>query len=47
MRLVVGSPLGAGVFRPITAVAVGRVIDTQRRRRRSLSEDYTADQLLT
>ena len=46
MRLCIGSPLGAGVFRPITAVSVGRVIDTQRRRRRSLSEEYVPDQPL-
>lgn len=31
---------GGGVGRPITGVKVGRAIDTQRRRRRSLSEEY-------
>lgn len=33
------SEVGAGASNPIVAVSVGRVIDTQRRRRRSLEED--------
>jgi hypothetical protein len=32
--------LGAPAIRPVTGVEVGRVYDTQRRRRRSLIEDY-------
>lgn len=31
---------GAPAHRPVTAMAVGRVIDTQRRRRRKLAENY-------
>lgn len=33
------SEVGAGAYNPIVAVGVGRVVDTQRRRRRSLVED--------
>ena len=41
MRLAVMSPLGAGLSHSITDVKVGRVIDTQRRRRRQLDEAYS------
>lgn len=41
MRLAVMSPLGAGVSHSITDVRVGRVVDTQRRRRRQLDEAYS------
>lgn len=34
------SGVGAGTIRPITGVRVGRAVDTQRRRRRSLPENY-------
>lgn len=40
---VVGSTVGAGRFEPITSVRVGRVMDTQRRRRNQLPESYTAE----
>lgn len=33
------SDVGAGTSRPVEAVSVGRVFDTQRRRRRQLDED--------
>lgn len=33
------SDVGTGAMNPIVAVSVGRVVDTQRRRRRSLEED--------
>nr|CRY96618.1 hypothetical protein [uncultured prokaryote] len=36
------STVGAGLIEPITAVRVGRVIDTQRRRRNQLPESYSA-----
>lgn len=38
---VVGSTVGAGRFEAITAVRVGRVMDTQRRRRNQLPELYS------
>lgn len=38
-RLVVASSL-ASTFQPVNRFAIGRVIDTQRRRRSSLSEEY-------
>jgi hypothetical protein len=40
MRWAVMSPVGAGRSHQITDITVGRVIDTQRRRRRSLDEAY-------
>lgn len=39
---VVMSKVGAGVTAPITGVRVGRVMDTQRRRRNAIPEEYTA-----
>lgn len=41
MKIAVMSPLGAGLSRTVTQVKAGRVIDTQRRRRRQLDEAYT------
>lgn len=38
-RLVVVSDL-AGTFQPVTSIAVGRVVDTQRKRRNHLAEEY-------
>lgn len=38
-RVVVGSNVGAGAFRPVTNVSVGRVMDTIRSRRTSLNEE--------
>jgi hypothetical protein len=40
MRVCVVSGLGDGTIRPVTGVRVGRVLDTQRRRRSSLDEGY-------
>lgn len=40
MRVQVVSSVGAGAMRPVTGVRVGRVLDTQRRRRKSLLEQY-------
>jgi hypothetical protein len=37
---VMSRKLGAPAQRPVTSIHVGRVLDTQRRRRRSLAEDY-------
>jgi hypothetical protein len=37
------STVGAGRIEPITGVRVGRVMDTQRRRRNALPESYTAE----
>lgn len=39
--IVVQSQIGAGAATPVTAVKVGDVIDTQRRRRDQLAENYT------
>lgn len=39
---VVMSTVGAGRTEPITGVRVGRVMDTQRRRRNQIPEEYTA-----
>lgn len=36
----VASDVGAGTFRPVTHVRVGRVLDTIRSRRRALAENY-------
>lgn len=36
-----GVVVSPGLFEPVTGVRVGRVYDTQRRRRAGLSEDYT------
>lgn len=38
--VVVASKVGAGKFRPVTGVRVGRVMDTQRRRRNALREEH-------
>ena len=38
LRVVVASDLGNGLFEPVTAVSVGRVVDTLRSRRTSLVE---------
>lgn len=43
-RVVVGSVAGAGRLEPVTAVRVGRVMDTQRRRRNNLAELYTSEE---
>lgn len=40
MRACVVSGLGSGTIRPITGVRIGRVPDTQRRRRSALDENY-------
>lgn len=40
MRVIVASDAGPGAFEPVTAVEVGRVVDTMRSRRSSLDEDY-------
>lgn len=40
VRVCVVSGLGAGTIRPVTGVRVGRVLDTQRRRRSELDENY-------
>jgi hypothetical protein len=37
-----GGITGAGIARKVTAVKVGRILDTQRRRRASLPENYVA-----
>lgn len=37
---------GGGTIRPVTAVRVGRVLDTMRSRRRSLQEDYASVQIV-
>lgn len=37
---VVASAIGSGENRPVRSLRVGRVFDTQRRRRRSVAEDY-------
>ena len=39
-RVVVMSDVGSGMLRPVRAVAVGRVLDTMRSRRSSLTENY-------
>jgi hypothetical protein len=39
-KLVVAGRTGTGTLRPVTQVKMGRVADTQRRRRRSLDEAY-------
>lgn len=36
----VGSALGLGLLEPVTQVRCGRVIDTQRRRRNAITEEY-------
>jgi hypothetical protein len=43
VRLIVKSwtTLG-GPYKPVTGLRCGRVVDTQRRRRRSIPEDYVA-----
>lgn len=40
-RIVVQSQIGAGAATPVTSVKVGDVLDTQRRRRDKLVENYT------
>lgn len=39
-RVCVGSALGTGLLEPVTQVRIGRIIDTQRRRRNQISEEY-------
>lgn len=39
--VTVMSEVGSGINAPVTGVRVGRVMDTQRRRRNQLSEEYT------
>jgi hypothetical protein len=46
MRVGVASDIGTGIFQPATAVEVGRVPDTIRSRRSSLSEDHQQVALL-
>lgn len=41
VQLVVAGETGSGTLRPVREVRVGRVLDTQRRRRRSLPEGYS------
>lgn len=41
LRVVVASEVGAGALVPVTSVAVGTVVDTQRRRRGDLVEVYS------
>lgn len=41
-RLVVASGVGSGALYPVQTIQVGRVIDTQRRRRNSLAEGYVS-----
>lgn len=45
--VVIGSALGAGRLEPVTAVVVGNVPDTQRRRRNALPETYSTPVPLT
>jgi len=40
MRVCVMSQRGTGATRPVTGIKVGRVLDTQRRRRQELPESY-------
>jgi len=40
VALVVGSAVGAGTVKPVTRILIGRVADTQRRRRAQLDESY-------
>lgn len=42
--VVVGSQVGSGLLETVTAVRVGRVPDTQRRRREGLPESYSTDE---
>lgn len=39
MRLVIASKLGTGATKEVEHIAVGRIVDTQRRRRNALPED--------
>lgn len=41
-EVIVGSNVGAGRFRPVTGISVGRVLDTMRSRRTSLEEGRVA-----
>lgn len=45
-QVAVFSTVGAGLIEPVTGVRVGRVMDTQRRRRNALDEAYPAEALL-
>lgn len=40
-RVVVGSKAGSGLLEPVTGTRCGRVLDTQRRRRAGIPEDYS------
>jgi len=42
-RVAIMGRTGTGTNRAVTRVAVGRIVDTQRRRRNALSEDYVFD----
>lgn len=41
LRLAIFSAVGTGTTKPVTTVAIGDVLDTQRRRRNGLVETYT------
>lgn len=43
VELVVASGIGAGTLRPVRELRLGRVLDTQRRRRNSLDEGYSTE----
>nr|CRY96625.1 hypothetical protein [uncultured prokaryote] len=47
LTVVVASAVGAGSLRPVTEVRVGRVPDTQRRRRSALDEDYAVSSVIS
>lgn len=47
LNVVVMSAAGAGHTHPVTGVEIGRVLDTQRRRRQELKEAYVAATIVT
>jgi hypothetical protein len=38
----VGSSLGAGSLLPVNGIRLGKVVDTQRRRRNAIAEEYVS-----